>query len=209
MRPTIVAAAAFTLLAGCATLSESQCRSQDWLGVGEKDGLAGRGPERIEAHAEACARYSVLPDPVAYERGREAGLRRFCTPTGGYRHGEAGRTYEGVCPPEAEGGFLRAYSDGLLVHAAEQAADRAASAASSARADANRAERQIAEAERRAADEKLSADERQAARDSIAGLRRERSRALYEARAAEAEERDARFEASRLRARFAAYYGGA
>lgn len=211
MRKFLLAAALIGAgsLAGCETLNEDQCRAQDWLGIGQRDGLDGQPISRIEAHAKACSKFAVLPDPVAYERGREAGLRLFCTPPRGYRHGVAGNSYQGVCPPETEEAFLRAYSDGRLVHAAEADASRAASAAASARSEARDAERKAAAADARAADPKLTDDERERARREARDWRRERQRWLDESFRGEREERDARSEADRLRARFSAYYGDA
>lgn len=209
MRLPVAAAAMLALLSGCATLNEDQCRTGDWQGIGWKDGQDGRPPERIEEHAKACSKYGILPDPKTYEDARRGGLKLFCTPPRGYRHGEAGRTYEGVCPPDSEPAFLAGYSDGLLVHAATQAASRAESDASSARGEARRYEREIADAERRAADEKLSQAERDAARASIRRLRSDRERALDRAEDFDRDAWRARSEADRLRARFAAYYGGA
>lgn len=70
----LLSAAVLAVLSGCATLNEEQCRGQDWRGIGQKDGLEGQPPERLEAHAKACSKFAVLPDPVAWERGRAEGL---------------------------------------------------------------------------------------------------------------------------------------
>lgn len=208
MRRFLLSAVALAVLSGCATLNEDQCRGQDWRGIGQKDGMEGQAPERLEAHVKACSKFAVLPDPVAWERGRAEGLELFCTPGRAYRHGAAGREYKGVCPRDVEQGWLQAYSDGRLVHAAERTASEAESDASSARGRANRLADDIRDAERRAADEKLTKEERDAARQDARRLRQDRAQYLDQASNAERYARDARAEAYRLRARFAAYYGG-
>jgi hypothetical protein len=43
----IIAVSAFALLAGCATLSESQCAANDWQTVGYCDGASGQDSSRL------------------------------------------------------------------------------------------------------------------------------------------------------------------
>lgn len=98
-------------LAGCAAMSEAECRSGDWYGVGERDGRAGRG-SRLGDYAEACEKAGVLPDTAEYANGRERGLRAYCTPENGYRAGVEGQSYQNVCAPEVQAAFLREYERG-------------------------------------------------------------------------------------------------
>lgn len=207
MRAFAVSLAVVLGAAGCATLNEEQCRVGDWRGVGLNDGAEGRPMGRIEDHAKACAKYGALPDPRAYENGREQGLRAFCTPVRGFREGREGDTYHDVCPEETEGPFLQAYSDGRRVHAAEAAADRAASEASSARSRADRLDKDIRSEEAKLADTTLTDAQKEVVRSTVRRLRNDRERALDEADRAEREERRARRDADDLRARFAAFYG--
>ena len=45
------------LAAGCAGMSESECRGADWAALGERDGLFG-SPARIDQYTYQCQRYS-------------------------------------------------------------------------------------------------------------------------------------------------------
>ena len=49
------------LLAGCATLSERECRDQDWYGIGADDGFDGAPASTIEDHRKACTEYGIEP----------------------------------------------------------------------------------------------------------------------------------------------------
>ncbi|MEH6459673.1 DUF2799 domain-containing protein [Chitinimonas sp. JJ19] len=103
--------ASLLLLGACAAMSEAECRTGDWYGVGERDGRDGRG-SRLGDYAEACQKANILPDPAEYSRGRERGLLAYCTPENGYRVGRAGYSYGNVCAPELQEGFLREYNRG-------------------------------------------------------------------------------------------------
>jgi hypothetical protein len=46
------------VLAGCAGLSENECRSTDWAQLGERDGISGNRP-RIEVYDYQCGRYHL------------------------------------------------------------------------------------------------------------------------------------------------------
>jgi hypothetical protein len=61
---------------------------------------------------EGCGRQGVALDAAAYRRGREDGLRIFCTEKNGFAWGESGREYHGVCPKDQAEGFLRGYREG-------------------------------------------------------------------------------------------------
>lgn len=90
-------------LAACATLDEESCRDGDWTSIGYRDGKAGRAPDFIQQHAKACAEYGVRPDPTLWERGRQAGLREYCTPDNAYRTGARGLRLRDVCQgPDVE-----------------------------------------------------------------------------------------------------------
>ncbi len=103
-------------LAGCASLSEDQCRRGDWVGIGQRDGAAGAGPERLAAHAKACQKVGVEPDEAQWRRGWLAGLERYCTGPHGRDVGARGSAYGGVCTGGAEVEFLRGYEIGRQIH---------------------------------------------------------------------------------------------
>lgn len=166
MRIIIAGALAATAVAlgSCATMSEDQCLAGAWSESGFKDGQAGHEPGRLAEHAEACAKFGVAPDERAYFAARDAGLREYCTPRGGFEAGRKGNEYKGVCPADLERSFVPAYEDGRMLHAAESAVSSAESAVSSAR--------------ERAADraEKLDAKERELRQQGLTDAQREQIR---------------------------------
>ena len=97
LRP-VLALAALALLGGCASVSKEQCVQGDWYGIGYSDGVAGYPATRLGAHRRACAEVGIIPDARAWEDGRRAGLRRYCTPDNAYRQGKNGRRLSNVCP---------------------------------------------------------------------------------------------------------------
>lgn len=86
------------LLSSCATLSKQECLIADWQAIGYNDGVAGYQSERLASHTKACAKASVAPDYMAWERGRELGLKQYCTTNNAYNVGRRGRQLNNVCP---------------------------------------------------------------------------------------------------------------
>ncbi len=86
------------LLSSCATLSKQECLIADWQAIGYNDGVAGYQSERLASHTKACAKASVAPDYLAWERGRELGLKQYCTTNNAYNVGRRGRQLNNVCP---------------------------------------------------------------------------------------------------------------
>lgn len=83
-------------LGSCATLSEEECALGDWRGIGFEDGAAGRAPDFIAQHREACAEVGVSPNLSLWLAGREQGLRTYCTAQNAYsitRRGSSVRPY--------------------------------------------------------------------------------------------------------------------
>jgi hypothetical protein len=101
-------------LAGCATLSEKECRG-DWEAIGRADGARGLPADELERHRTACGKHDITPDAAAWRAGREQGLVTFCTPRGGYLAGRGGETYRDVCPAAKEAAFLAAHRRGREV----------------------------------------------------------------------------------------------
>lgn len=101
------------LLTSCATLSEDECKSSDWYGLGLKNGKEGRN--LLSAHSKACAEYSISPDISKYNKGLEQGLQSYCTEENGYREGVAGKSYQRVCPIRLEVNFLKKYKLGKKI----------------------------------------------------------------------------------------------
>lgn len=111
-------------LSGCATLSESECRSADWYAIGYRDGSNGYDAGRLQSHAEACAEYGIETDRDEYEVGRFRGLELFCTARRGLEVGRQGSSYSGVCPADIEPAFLDGYDLGRRLYDLDQSLAR-------------------------------------------------------------------------------------
>lgn len=183
-------------LSGCATMSEEQCLAGDWGGKGYQDGVNGYGEERLQSHAQACAKVGITPNASAYYSAREQGLRRYCTWENGFRVGRAGSSYGGVCSPAEEREFLPAYQDGRTINAAENALSNAESNLRSAEARIRDRADKLDAKERELRQEGLSREERERIRDRIREVReelrdayRDAERAEYDLRIVERESR--------------------
>lgn len=97
-------------LSGCASLSENECRSADWRGIGLQDGLQGKALSELERHRRACADYAISVAERPYLDGRDEGLRDYCRLDNAFRVGLNGQQYQGVCPPALDLDFRR-YND--------------------------------------------------------------------------------------------------
>ena len=65
------------LIAGCSTaVTESDCRTESWYALGERDALAGRQPQ-IDRYAEDCGHYAVKPRESDYMAGWQLGYSEY------------------------------------------------------------------------------------------------------------------------------------
>lgn len=110
-------------LAGCASLSDKECRAGNWAAIGQRDGADGQPASRLGAHAEACAEFKITPDAAAWERGRQQGLQSYCQPLVGRSKGADGASYHQVCIGAAEVRFLRGYEVGKQIRELRQLQD--------------------------------------------------------------------------------------
>ena len=104
VRTTVIAGSLMlaALLAGCESMSESQCRVADWQRVGLTDGAQGVPESRLANYAEDCGKIGVHPNAVAYRQGWDAGIVKFCTAANGWRQGLEGHNgKELVCVGQA------------------------------------------------------------------------------------------------------------
>jgi hypothetical protein len=108
-------------LQGCATLNEDECLAADWHLLGYQDGVAGKSTAVLGDYRKDCAEYAVVPDLDRYQAGRAEGLLEFCKADNGYRVGESGRSFPGVCPAQLEEEFRAAYQRGREIHQARSA----------------------------------------------------------------------------------------
>jgi hypothetical protein len=120
-----VAAVLVAALASCATLDEEQCRSVDWLTLGQQDGAAGRPASYIEEHRKACASHKLPVQDAPWHAGWEVGIRLYCTPQNGLTVGRDGGYYANSCPVDLKPGFETAYLVGKRVYEARTALSRA------------------------------------------------------------------------------------
>lgn len=100
------------LSTGCVTVAEKECRVVDWGELGRTDGANGDEATHLAVHAQACARYNIPPDTLAYNAGREAGLYEYCTPDNALQQGYRGAIYHQVCAGEAGETFVAIYARG-------------------------------------------------------------------------------------------------
>ena len=82
------------LLIGCSGLEKRDCAGLDWYKQGEIDGNNGKRRSYFLQHGLAC---KLTPDRATYLKGREEGLKQFCTYSGGFRDALEGQIYLGQC----------------------------------------------------------------------------------------------------------------
>jgi hypothetical protein len=63
------------LLAGCAAMSDSECRSANWYALGERDALSYGLRPQIDQYAHQCSRHGVQPSEKDYMAGWIVGDR--------------------------------------------------------------------------------------------------------------------------------------
>ncbi len=108
--------ASAVLLSSCATLSKEQCMVGDWQAIGYNDGVAGYSSDRLTSHAKACAKASIAPDYQAWERGRQIGLKQYCTVDNAYNVGLRGNTLNNVCPVAIANTLRQRHQQGLEIY---------------------------------------------------------------------------------------------
>ena len=105
------------LLAGCKSMSESECKVADWGRVGLNDGARGEPERRLASYTEDCGKTGVVPNAQAYRQGWDVGIKRYCTAANGWYEGLAGHSNAAqVCTgqPGYEG-FARYLNAGMQV----------------------------------------------------------------------------------------------
>jgi hypothetical protein len=201
-----LAGAVAGLLAGCASLNEAECRQGDWTGIGQSDGYAGYAMTRLQDHAAACGKLGITPDAAAYARGRQIGLRGYCTAPRGFTEGRLGNSYAGVCPPDLAPAFMAAYNDGRIVNAALIRRSNADSARDEAANRIRKLDSDIRDAQAKLAASGTPAAQKDSLRGEIDRMRRDRRQMEDRARNAARDLRQAEGEISDLRYRFAGRY---
>lgn len=100
----------------CATLSKDECLNGDWYGIGYRDGVTGCYPDYIAKHQKACSKFSIAPDYSTWEKGRQDGLKHYCTKSNAYRLGEQGLSFNSVCSGKMAGMLQGIHARGLAQH---------------------------------------------------------------------------------------------
>jgi hypothetical protein len=103
-------------LIGCSTLSKNECLQANWYELGWRDGNLGKPRSLFQGHADACVKHNVRAEKAEYFRGRDDGLKNFCTYDNGFSQGRYGKSYNYVCPPDLEAPFLAGFSSGRKVY---------------------------------------------------------------------------------------------
>jgi hypothetical protein len=105
---------------GCArTLTKNECLEANWHEMGRIDGSNGEPRSKFQEHAQACSPYNVHVGREAYYRGRDRGLKLYCTKDRGYDLGILGKKYNTTCPKDLQSEFHDGYIKGKKVYTSE------------------------------------------------------------------------------------------
>ncbi len=93
-----IKATLWLLLIGCffncsTGLTRYECLEANWHEIGFVDGSEGEPRSKFQEHAENCLRYDVHVGREAYYRGRDQGLKAYCTQDKGFDLGILGQKY--------------------------------------------------------------------------------------------------------------------
>ena len=190
-------------LAACETvggpaMSAAQCSVADWKALGYQDGAEGRVPERFVSRQQACIATGYGADQTAYMAGRRDGLWAWCQPDRAFRLGLDGNSYNGVCPPELDGMFRDAHSEGYRAHTVVAALQSVESTITSLRSERDDLAHKI-DANQLGLTRSATDEERQRHRDELDRLYNERARLDDRLRDAEHERRYKARDVSELR----------
>lgn len=202
---SLVAGAAL-VAAGCASFSKKDCLTSNWEAVGNRDGGAGASLIKIDAYVKACAKHGVTPDPVAYFRGREQGLTRYCTEPNAFWEGKQGRSFGDACP-DPDGRLARTHADGQRLYQATHRLEMANWDLRFADERADKRARQADGVEEELRNPKLTDEQTRELRDRLNRLRRERRDAVEDGRRAADAIRDAQREVDDVKAMLSPRYG--
>lgn len=147
-------------LAGCSSMSANECMATDWRTVGYEDGASGYSGDRVGKYRKACGKHGIAPDLDQYQAGRNRGLEEFCRPMNGFRVGESGRGYHGVCPASLDGPFLEAYESGRRLYTLRGRVNDTADDIESLKVESDRLDASIASAAAKILDPALTTEQK-------------------------------------------------
>ena len=169
-------------LSGCASLSQEECLTGDWHGIGYSDGVQGKVESVLAEHQEACSEYQIKLDLQDYLNGRQQGLKTYCKPDNGYRLGLNGSTYHYVCPETDQSAFLSMYSKGKAQYDQQQKVKKLERELRQLQRQQDSLEEQIKETENKLVADGLSSIERQRLLKQLRDLELQRPDKDYEYR---------------------------
>lgn len=181
------------LLQACASMGKDQCLTADWHTIGFEDGTRGLPAGRIAEHRRDCAKYGVTPNLKAYLAGRDQGLVQYCKPDNGFKVGESGSQYGGVCPERLEGKFLAGYRTGHHLYILRTALDSVQFQLDARRRELEKIKKRMAEKTEAVIDKKTTTKERVELLLDITRLNDQKHQVKHEI-ASLARERDVRSE---------------
>jgi hypothetical protein len=113
-------------LAGCESMTVSECKVADWSRVGYTDGSRGESESRIANYTEDCGKAGIVPNAKAYRRGWDSGILQFCTPANAWREGTQGHTSkEDVCRGQPGANtYARYFQAGMRLHRTKEQMQR-------------------------------------------------------------------------------------
>jgi hypothetical protein len=98
-------------IAGCASISEEECRKGNWEAFGYRDAMRGTYEPKTNDYRKDCSEYGVSVKGVEYMKGFESGLKDYCTFNRGLEMGVAGKNAHKYCE-EVSPDFKKAYQKG-------------------------------------------------------------------------------------------------
>ena len=112
VKALIVTVIALSSLNACSIMSQNECQTANWSGLGYIDGSQGTSSSQFAERSNVCAKYGVRSNFAEYETGYKQGLATYCTESHGFFVGSNGNTYQGICPQNRAPLFLKGYYHG-------------------------------------------------------------------------------------------------
>ena len=85
------------VLAGCTSLSQSECGQANWQQLGYQHGEKGYTYARGAEIVLACKEFGITPKMEDYQQHYQKGLKQYCNPENGFAEGLNGTSYNSVC----------------------------------------------------------------------------------------------------------------
>lgn len=102
------------VLTGCVSRSASVCDGDDAESLGFHEAIEGR---------RGCANAVSAGDAVAYQRGWQEGIQRFCTEESGFQQGSQAAVLSAACPAALATPYIDGYQSGYSVYLTQREID--------------------------------------------------------------------------------------